>query len=63
VPGRPFSTDNYRSLSVDNVCRENGFQRLGIRPASMRSVVPGYLGPGTTSGRYARFRSSAGRDG
>jgi uncharacterized protein YbjT (DUF2867 family) len=63
VPGRPFSTDNYRSLSVDNVCRENGFQRLGIQPASMRSIVPGYLGPGTTSGRYARFRSSAGRSG
>ena len=63
VPGRPFSTDNYRSLSVDNVCRENGFQRLGIKPVSMRTVVPGYLGPETTSGRYERFRSSAGRSG
>ncbi len=63
VPGRPFSTDNYRSLSVDNVCRENGFQRLGIKPVSMRTVVPGYLGPETPSGRYERFRSSAGRSG
>jgi len=61
VPGRPFSTDNYRSLAVDNVCREPGFQRLGIQPSSMRAVVPGYLGPDTTSARYRRFRSSAGR--
>jgi len=61
VPGRPFSTDNYRSLSVDNVCREPGFQRLGISPASMRAIVPGYLGSDTTRGRYPRLRSGAGR--
>ncbi len=63
VPGRPFSTDNYRSLSVDNVCREPGFRRLGIEPAAMRAIVPGYLGPDTASARYDRFRSSAGRKG
>ena len=31
VPGKPFSTDNYRSLSIDSVCRESGCARLGIR--------------------------------
>jgi uncharacterized protein YbjT (DUF2867 family) len=63
LPGKPLSIDNFRSLSIDSICSDPGLARLGIRPASMRSVVPGYLGPGTTSGRYARFRSSAGRNG
>ena len=35
VPGRPFSGDNYKSLTVDSVCREDGFARLGIQPKSM----------------------------
>src|ERR1700726_1850050 len=35
VPGRPFSSDNYRSLTVDSVCTEDGFAKLGIKPQSM----------------------------
>ena len=35
VPGRPFSTDNYRSLSVDSICRQDGFAALGMQPHSM----------------------------
>jgi uncharacterized protein YbjT (DUF2867 family) len=45
LPGAPFSLDNYRSLTVDSVCSENGCARLGIRPQSMLSVVPTYLKP------------------
>ncbi len=44
VPGKPFSTDNYRSLTVDNVCRENGFDCLGITPTALASIAPTYLG-------------------
>jgi len=43
VPGKPFSTDNYRSLQTPNTSRENGLAELGIRPRSIESVVPGYL--------------------
>jgi len=43
VPGKPFSTDNYKSLLVDSVCRVNGLARLGIRPQSFDAVLPGYL--------------------
>jgi uncharacterized protein YbjT (DUF2867 family) len=60
VPGRPFSTDNYRSLSMDNVCRDNGCARLGITPASMRAIVPRYLGPASNEGRRERYRAAAG---
>jgi NADH dehydrogenase len=43
VPGKPFSTDNYRSLLVDSVCKVNGLARLGIRPQPMGAILPGYL--------------------
>jgi len=43
VPGKPFSTDNYRSLLVDSVCKVNGLARLGIRPQPMDAVLPSYL--------------------
>jgi NADH dehydrogenase len=39
VPGRPFSTDNFRSASVDSVCVRNGFAELGIEPASLRAMI------------------------
>lgn len=43
LPGKPFSTDNYRSLLVDAVCRVNGLARLGIRPQPLGAIMPGYL--------------------
>jgi NADH dehydrogenase len=55
VPGKPFSTDNFRSLQVDNVTQDNAFPRLGITPASIDAVVPGYL---VESPRQARLDES-----
>ena len=57
VPGKPFSSDNFRSLTVDNVCEINGLARMGIRPASMASIVPTYLGGQSAD----RWRRAAGR--
>ncbi|MEY2626075.1 MAG: hypothetical protein RL412_1850 [Pseudomonadota bacterium] len=45
VPGKPFSTDNFLSLTVDNICQENGFARLGITPTPLRAIAPTYIGP------------------
>jgi uncharacterized protein YbjT (DUF2867 family) len=53
VPGKPFSTDNYRSLTIDSVCRDNGCARLGIRPASLAGLIPSWLGP-VMHGTYTR---------
>jgi uncharacterized protein YbjT (DUF2867 family) len=61
VPGKPFSTDNYRSLSVDSVCTVNGFARLGIQPHAMQAIVPRYLGLEGGRSRYALFRRRARR--
>lgn len=43
VPGKPFSTDNYRSLLVDSVCKVNGLARLGIQPQPFSAILPKYL--------------------
>jgi NADH dehydrogenase len=43
LPGRPFSTDNYLSLQVDSVCREDGLGQLGIAATDVDAVVPAYL--------------------
>lgn len=47
VPGKPFSLDNFRSLTIDSVCAQNGLARLGIQPRHMMGVLPFYLGPYT----------------
>lgn len=61
VPGKPFSSDNFRSLTVDNVCRENGCARLGIEPQSLRAVLPLYLGPDPVLQRLASYGGESGR--
>jgi len=61
VPGKPFSTDNYRSLSVDSICSSNGFARLGIHPQSLRTLLPRLLGPLQPGLRLRRYRARAGR--
>lgn len=43
VPGKPFSTDNFLSATVDSVCDCDGLGRLGIEPTAMSAVVPRYL--------------------
>lgn len=52
VPGKPFSTDNYRSLQTPNTSGNNSLPRFGIRPRSIEGEVPGYLAQG---GRQRRL--------
>lgn len=61
VPGKPFSTDNYRSLMLDSVCAVDGFARLGMRPHALRSIVPQYLGLEGGRSPFARYRRTARR--
>lgn len=55
VPGKPFSTDNFLSLQVDNVTTDNALPGLGITPASIDAIVPEYL---RESPRQARLDGS-----
>lgn len=45
LPGQPFSLDNFRSLTVDSLCREDGCARMGIVPASLGAHAPLWLAP------------------
>jgi uncharacterized protein YbjT (DUF2867 family) len=59
LPGKPFSLDNLRSLTVASVCTDNGFGRLGIRPRSMPTIVRGYLNPDPD--QLTQLRQTTGR--
>jgi NADH dehydrogenase len=61
VPGRPFSTDNYRSLTVDSVCHEDGLAKLGIQPKSMAASARQFLGSLEDNARLSQNRAAVGR--
>ena len=61
LPGKPFSLDNFRSLGIASVCGENGLALLGIKPHSLATILPTYLGGASPQGRLARLRQSARR--
>lgn len=61
IPGKPFSTDNYRSLKTPNTSEENCLWRFGIQPYSIESVVPDYLGHGKHQQRLDNCRKWVGR--
>jgi len=58
VPGKPFSTDNFRSLKVDSVTHADGFKPFGIAPMPLEAIVPGYLLSTSRQRRYDAFRRS-----
>jgi len=45
LPQKPFSLDNFRSLTTDSICTQDGLARLGISPRHLMAVLPFYLGP------------------
>lgn len=58
LPGKPFSSDNYRSLLTDSVGGVDGLHRLGIVPVRVADVLPGILGHADDKQtRYARYRA------
>lgn len=57
VPGKPFSTDNFLSLTVNSICDNNGFERLGIKPVSSRALIPRLLRNESWRGRLDDYRS------
>lgn len=62
VPGKPFSSDNYKSLQLDSVCQNNGFKALGIRPWGLAECATSWLKPVDKQARYQQFRRQARRE-
>ncbi|MEN9526782.1 MAG: hypothetical protein RLY56_733 [Pseudomonadota bacterium] len=62
VPGKPFSSDNFRSLQLDNAPSTAGLRELGITPTALSAIAPTYLGrTGQDQLHYAEFRRRARR--
>lgn len=62
IPGKPFSSDNYKSLKLDSLCQSNGFEALGIQPWGLSERAPGWLGGAGKQARYQRYRRQARRE-
>jgi hypothetical protein len=49
-------------LTIDSVCTEDGFAKLGIKPQSMVASARQYLGAFEDNARLSHNRASAGRN-
>lgn len=58
IPGKPFSTDNYLSATLDSVCETNELEFYNINPTSLLTIVPTYLANKTQRSRYNEFRKT-----
>ena len=57
VPGKPFSTDNFLSASLDSVCDRDGLAELGIERTPMRGThreIPAAVKPPSKARRQRR---------
>jgi len=58
VPGKPFSSDNFRSLLTDSVGGIDGLHRLGITATPVSAILPDILGHADDRQmRYDRYRA------
>ena len=56
VPGKPFSSDNFKSLALDSVPQDDGLAALGIAKTPIEAVVPFLLGERNHQRRLDAFR-------
>lgn len=52
LPGKPFSSDNFRSLTRDSICGENGCARLGLAPRHFIGAAQEWLAPSMPAGTW-----------
>lgn len=58
LPGKPFTPDNLRSLSVDSTSDQDGLGQLGIQATPMPAVLPRMLRGGGHREKLARYRNA-----
>ena len=56
IPGKPFSTDNFRSMKINSICDKNGLEALGIQPTSSAMLIPYLLAGGAGRDRLDDYR-------
>jgi uncharacterized protein YbjT (DUF2867 family) len=61
IPGAPISLDNYQSMTIDSTCTQELAAELNIKPVSLESVLPLYLGDKEINNSYNSLRAKANR--
>ena len=56
IPGKPISSDNFRSLKLDSVGTSDGLATLGIAPTPVDAIVPALLAGGRHQARLDSWR-------
>ena len=56
LPGKPFTRDNYLSMRLPSVCKEDGLRKLGIEPTPMKAIVPQFLTGESRRGQLMSLR-------
>jgi len=62
APGKPLTYDNYLSMQVDSVSKNQFPEIFQITPQPLEAIVPRYLMNQNQRGQFNRFRLYAGRD-
>ncbi len=62
LPKPLITYDNYLSMQVANICTNNGFERLGLAPVALESVLPKMVGRNVKTIRFNELRSLASRN-
>jgi NADH dehydrogenase len=57
VPGKPFSSDNWKSLQIDSVGGIDGLYQLGIDKTPVDAVMPALLSGSPRQARLDRCRA------
>lgn len=57
IPGKPISTDNFKSLMLDSVGSSDGLAVLGIRPTPIAAIVPDMLTGSRRQNPLDRYRA------
>jgi nucleoside-diphosphate-sugar epimerase len=61
LPGKPFSRDNFRSLSKDSVCPKEPIiqgERVETQTTSIKAILPIYLRPESIRKMYSVYRAN-----
>jgi uncharacterized protein YbjT (DUF2867 family) len=61
LPGKAFTMDNYRSLTVPSLCTSDGLDTLGIRAQALSVSLPEVLGMPREQVELNNYRQVAGR--
>jgi uncharacterized protein YbjT (DUF2867 family) len=58
IPGKPISSDNYKSLKLDSVGTRDGLAELGIEPTPIAAIVPVVLAGNRKQVQLDRYRGT-----